>query len=721
MTIAANSSPIFHNGGIAILLESHDHTRKSTEVRQVAGLSDVMVIGPGDAHYITNTIRAKENEKEQNLQTGASWSTSLASTSEANHGTGNPPFQPINEEDVDPSAWLAPNAPNQAFQNVGAMEAYRNWCFEELRVQDYRMNKKFSKIQQQSIFRGIGTSTFGTTNTDLSAGGFFVPQPAATAAPSIGLFGATGTNTFGATTTATPFGQQQPVTSGFGTSAFGQSTQPKAAFGFGATPATSQSTSGAITTFTPASESTAAFGRTTSTSAPDAFGGAGTSAPGIFPTPAPQQSSGNFGGGGISGRGFGAVTGELGATGMNAFMAAWPSSMLYTEAVYTKRFRYQGLQAYLKSKKPPNIFAKHTADGAKGKSGGATSFGSQPAADNVGDAKEPARHDTVAFEKAVPGGIIATKMTNPKVYFDLAADNKRLGRVVNELRADVVPKTAENFRALATGENGYGYAGSTFHRIIPGFMCQGGDFTNHNGTGGKSIYGNKFADENFILKHTGPGILSMANVGADTNTSQFIISTTRNAWSDDKHVVFGKIVEGYEYIKAVEAFGSASGKPNATIKITESGQVDELQYLREKHAILLQQLQDERQKTGRLAEVNKLLNADNIKMAKQCCRAEEFEEGVEVLLRNKRKRQDEAEDTPADKKFKASLAMDPEAASASNTAQFANTGDAIGDRARVFKINTPQQPSQSAAEGALSEAVMGSSGRGSSLSDPLGV
>ncbi|KAL1922450.1 uncharacterized protein VTP21DRAFT_9989 [Calcarisporiella thermophila] len=160
-----------------------------------------------------------------------------------------------------------------------------------------------------------------------------------------------------------------------------------------------------------------------------------------------------------------------------------------------------------------------------------------------------------------------------QVFFEVSANGSPLGRIVFKLYDDVVPKTARNFRELCTGQNGFGYKGSVFHRVIPEFMLQGGDFTRGNGTGGKSIYGEKFADENFVKKHDRPGLLSMANAGPNTNGSQFFITTVKTSWLDGKHVVFGEVVQGMDVVKAIEKLGSSSGKTSKKIEITNCGEL----------------------------------------------------------------------------------------------------------------------------------------------------
>eukprot|EP01023_Acetabularia_acetabulum_P066649 TRINITY_DN902_c0_g1_i1.p1 TRINITY_DN902_c0_g1~~TRINITY_DN902_c0_g1_i1.p1 ORF type:complete len:231 (-),score=32.40 TRINITY_DN902_c0_g1_i1:209-811(-) len=174
----------------------------------------------------------------------------------------------------------------------------------------------------------------------------------------------------------------------------------------------------------------------------------------------------------------------------------------------------------------------------------------------------------------------AQAAANPVVFFEITAKGKPLGRIEMELFNDKAPLTAENFRALCTGEKGVGssgkplhYKNSAFHRVIPQFMCQGGDFTAGNGTGGESIYGMKFKDENFVVKHDIPGLLSMANAGPNTNGSQFFLTLVPCPWLDGKHTVFGKVTSGMDTVKTIESYGSQSGRTSGAIVISDCGQV----------------------------------------------------------------------------------------------------------------------------------------------------
>ena len=171
-------------------------------------------------------------------------------------------------------------------------------------------------------------------------------------------------------------------------------------------------------------------------------------------------------------------------------------------------------------------------------------------------------------------------MANPRVFFDVTIGGQAAGRITMELYADKTPKPAENFRALCTGEKGVGksgkplhYKGSTFHRVITQFMAQGGDFTAGNGTGGESIYGMKFEDENFTVKHTNRGDLSMANAGPNTNGSQFFMTFIPCDWLNGKHCVFGRVVDGFPVLDALESVGSGSGATRAPCVIADCGQL----------------------------------------------------------------------------------------------------------------------------------------------------
>ena len=167
---------------------------------------------------------------------------------------------------------------------------------------------------------------------------------------------------------------------------------------------------------------------------------------------------------------------------------------------------------------------------------------------------------------------------NPKIFMDIGTKNGKLGRIIFELFEDIVPRTVTNFVELIKKDKGHGYIGSNFHRIIPKFMIQGGDFTRGDGTGGHSIYGEYFEDECFDLKHNKVGLLSMANSGPDTNGSQFFITLEYSPHLDGKHVVFGQISNeknkgenGINILKKIESFGSESGKPSEKIKIINCG------------------------------------------------------------------------------------------------------------------------------------------------------